>query len=134
MKRRNVLIVEPERDEGELFARALEARRNSKCYVTGKDREATTLLRDVPIDLVLLDVTMATNQDCGLLKRIKREHPRLLIILMANTYQRDLVQKAREHEVHDCLTKPIKIDEFRNHIDVFFRELDSRDGVLVDDR
>jgi DNA-binding NtrC family response regulator len=133
MKRRNVLIVEPERDEGELFARALEARRNYKCYVTGKEKEATTLLRDVPIDLMLLDVTMATNQDCSLLKRVKRDHPQLSIILVATTYQRELVQRARVHEVQGYITKPIRIDEFRHHIEVFFQELDSREGALVDD-
>jgi DNA-binding NtrC family response regulator len=133
MKRRNVLIVEPERDEGELFARALEARRNYKCYVTGKEKEATTLLRDVPIDLMLLDVTMATTQECTLLKRIKRDHPHLLIILVATYYQRDLLHRAREHEIQGYITKPIKIDEFRNHIEVFFQELDSREGALVDD-
>ena len=70
---------------------------------------------------MLLDVTMATTQECTLLKRIKRDHPQLLIILVATTYQRDLVQRAREHEVQGYITKPIKIDEFRNHIEVFFR-------------
>lgn len=134
MNRRNVLIVEPERDEAELFARALEARRNYKCYVTGKEKEATTLLKDVPIDLLLLDATMATTQECSLLKRIKREHPQLWIILVATGYQRDLVQRAREQKIHGHLTKPIKVDEFRNYIDAFFQEFGSRKETLADDR
>ncbi len=134
MKRRNVLIVDPERDEGELFARALEARRNCKCYLTGKEKEATTLLKDVPFDLLLLDVTTAMAGDFSLLKRIRRDHPNLVIVLIGYFHQRELAQRALEYGVRGHILKPIKIDEFRRKIDGFYEFAEPPAERAVDDR
>jgi DNA-binding NtrC family response regulator len=134
MKRRNILIVVAEHDEGELFARALEARRNYKCYLTGKEKEATTLLKDVAIDLVLMDVAMATAEDCSLLKRVRRDHPGLVIVLAAGRHQRDQLQKASEHGFQGSIIKPLKVDELRRKIDAFWQCLESGEDQVVDDR
>jgi DNA-binding response OmpR family regulator len=134
MKRRNILIVDPEHDEGELFARALEARRNCKCYLTGKEKEATTLLKDVPFDLLLLDVATAMAGDFSLLKRIRREYPNLVIILVAYFHQKELVQKGIEFGANGQIVKPIKVDEFRRNIDGFYQVAEPETDILVDDR
>jgi DNA-binding response OmpR family regulator len=131
MKRKNVLIVDPERDEGELCARALEARRNCKCYLTGKEKEATTLLKDIPFDLLLLDVATATAGDFSLLKRVRRDYPNLVIILAAYIHQRELVQRALEYGARGHIVKPIKVDDFRRKIDGFYEFADSETDKVV---
>jgi DNA-binding NtrC family response regulator len=134
MKRRNVLIVDTERDEGELFARALEARRNCKCYLTGKDKEATTLLKDVPFDLLLVDASIAMAGDFSLLKRIRRDYPQLVTIVVAYFHQKELVHRALEQGASGHIVKPIKVDDFRKKIDGFFELTPSQNGSVVDDR
>jgi DNA-binding NtrC family response regulator len=134
MKRRNVLIVDTERDEGELFARALEARRNCKCYLTGKDKEATTLLKDVPFDLLLVDASIAMAGDFSLLKRVRRDYPQLVMIVVAYFHQKDLIHKALEQGASGHIIKPIKVDDFRKKIDGFLELIPSQNGAVVDDR
>ena len=134
MKRRNVLIVDTERDEGELFARALEARRNCKCYLTAKDKEATTLMKDVPFDLLLVDASIAMAGDFSLLKRVRRDYPQLVMIVVAYYHQKELVHRALEQGASGHIIKPIKVDDFRKKIDGFFELTASQDDAVVDDR
>jgi response regulator of citrate/malate metabolism len=122
MKRKNILILDPERDAAELFARALEARKDCKCYLTSKEKEALTLLKDIAFDLLLVDVASVTAGDFSLLKKIKRDRPDLVIIVDAYLHQKDQIQKALECGARGYIIKPIKVDEFRRKIDAFYDE------------
>jgi DNA-binding response OmpR family regulator len=122
MKRKNILILDLERDAGELFARALEARKDCKCYLTSKENEALTLLKDIAFDLLLVDVASITGADFSLLKKIRRDRPDLVIIVDAYLHQKDQIQKALECGARGYIIKPIKVDEFRRKIDAFYDE------------
>jgi len=115
--RRHVLILDPERDTGELFARALEARRDCKCYLAATEEEALDLLKDISFDIILMDVGTVTRGDFGLLKKVKRSFPRLFILIDAYLHQGDLVKRALAVGAHGYIIKPIKIDSFRKKID-----------------
>lgn len=115
--RRHVLILDPERDTGELFARALEARRDYKCYLAASEEEAVDLLRDISFDIVLMDVGTVTKGDFGLLRKVKRSFPHLFILIDAYLHQGDLVKRALAVGAHGYIIKPIKIDSFRKKID-----------------
>jgi DNA-binding NarL/FixJ family response regulator len=120
MKRRNILILDPERDVGELFARALEARKDCKCYLTSREKEALALLKDVEFDLLLVDMASVMAGDFCLLKKIKRDTPDVVIVVDGYLHQRDQIHKALEHGARGYIIKPIKVDEFRKAIDAFY--------------
>ena len=59
MNRKNILILEADRDVSELFARAIEVRRDCKCYLAGGEEEAFDLMQDIPFALTLVDLSIA---------------------------------------------------------------------------
>jgi DNA-binding response OmpR family regulator len=119
MKRRNILILDPERDTGELFARALEARKDCKCYVASREEEVVTLLKEFSFELLLVDMGMAMASGFSLIKRIKRIIPRVVIVVDAYLHQQDQIFRAIESGATGHIIKPIKVDEFRKKIDEF---------------
>ncbi|GLI33246.1 response regulator [Desulforhabdus amnigena] len=120
MSRKNILILDPERDIGELFARALEARRDCKCYLASRQEEVVDLLKDISFDLLLVDLGTAFAEDFKLLRKIKNLYPRLILIIDAYLHQRELITKALSLGAHGYIIKPIKIDSFRKKIDEFY--------------
>lgn len=115
--RKNILIFDPDRDVGELIARALEARRDCKCYQTATEEETLDLLRDIPFALLLLDIGKAMPADFSLLKRIKRIAPETLVLVGAYLHQKDHLQRAMAHGASGHIMKPIKVESLRKKID-----------------
>ncbi|MGD9504023.1 MAG: response regulator [Syntrophobacteraceae bacterium] len=119
MNRKNILILDPEQDMSALFARALEARKDCKCYWASREEEAVALSRDIPVDLALLDASMAMNGSFSILKRLKALQPDMVIVVDAYLHQKPLACKAIEHGAAGWIIKPVKIDEFRKKIESF---------------
>lgn len=119
--RKNILIFDPDRDVGELIARALEARRDCKCYQTATEEETVDLLRDIPFGLVLIDLGRAMAADFSLLRRIRRVAPEALVIVDAYVHQKDLVQRAVALGASGHILKPIKVESLRKKIDELTR-------------
>lgn len=120
MNRKHVLILDPERDIGELFARALETCKNCKCYLTSKQEEAIALLREISFHLLLIDMGMAMAGDFSLLKKVKHLSPDIVILVEAYLHQKEQVGKALEYGAKGYIIKPITVDEFRKKIDEFY--------------
>ncbi|MCE5243924.1 MAG: response regulator [Syntrophobacteraceae bacterium] len=120
VNRRCVLIVEPERDVGELFARALESRRDCKCYIAVKEDDAIELLKDIPFDLILSDMTTTMAKDYSLLKKIKRFFPDITLVVDGYLHQKPQINRALELGAHAYLIKPIKVELFRKKIEEFY--------------
>jgi DNA-binding response OmpR family regulator len=120
MNRKNVLILDPERDVGDLFARALETSKNCKCYLTSKEEEALNLLKDISFQVLLVDIGMAMAGDFGLLKKVRRLWPDIIILAGVYLHQKDQVSKALEYGARGYIIKPITVDEFRKKIDEFY--------------
>jgi two-component system, CitB family, response regulator CitT len=118
--RRNILILEGDRDVSELFARAIEARRDCKCYLAEGEEEAFDLMHDIPFDLTLVDLGMAVEGDFGFLKKIARLFPEITIIVTAFLHQQEYLSRALSLGAHGHLFKPVKLDLFREKIDQFF--------------
>ena len=122
MYRKNVLILEADRDVSELFARAIEARRDCKCYLAEGEEEAADLMQDIPFDLALVDLGMAVGSDFRLLKKIRRMFPEIIIIIAAYLHQKEHLNKALSLGANGHIFKPIKLESFRKKIDEsFFR-------------
>ena len=118
--RKNILILDPERDISELFARALERRRDCKCYLACKEGEAIDLMGDIAFDLLLADIGTLMACDFSLLKKIKRLFPTLTIVIDAYLHQKDLITRALSLGASGYFIKPIQIDSFRKKMDEFY--------------
>jgi len=120
MNRKNILIVEADRDVSELFARAIAVRRDFKCYLAAGEEEATDLLQDIPFALALGDLSIAMEGDFRFLRKIQRLYPGMIINVNAYLHQKEYLDKAISLGVHGHLFKPIKVDSFRKKIEGFF--------------
>lgn len=120
IRRKNVLILDPDRDTSELFARALESRRDCKCYLTSREEEAVSLLKEVAFDLLLMDLGTVMAADFGLLKRIRRAVPGALLVVDAYLHQKEQVQRAIALGANGYFIKPIKVDELRRRVDGYY--------------
>lgn len=120
MSRKNVLIVEADRDAGELFARALEIRRDCKCYLAIDDEEAVDLMNDIPFDLLIIDLGIAVKGDFRIIKRVKRLFPGTVVIVGAYLHQKTLAENAKVFGAQGFIIKPIKLDTFRKAIEQYF--------------
>jgi DNA-binding NtrC family response regulator len=119
MNRKNILILDPERDICELCARALETQRDCKCYVASREEDAISLLGDISFDLLLVDMSMAMTDDFALLKKIKRSFPRVAVIVAVYLHQKGSIAGAVSVGAAGHLVKPIKVDSFRRRIAEF---------------
>ena len=116
INRKNVLIVEVDRDVSELFARAIEVRRDSKCYLAASEEEAADLMRDIPFDLALVDFGIAMDGNFRFLRKIKRMFPEIIVVIDAHPHQKEHLGKALALGARGYLFKPIKLDTFRYRI------------------
>jgi DNA-binding NarL/FixJ family response regulator len=120
MNRKNILILETDRDVSELFARAIEVRRDCKCYLATGEEEAADLMQDIPFDLALVDLGIAMEGDFRILKKIKRMFPEIIVIIDAYLHQKEYVNRALSLGARGYLFKPIKVEVFRKKIEQFF--------------
>jgi response regulator of citrate/malate metabolism len=120
INRKNVLIVELDRDVSELFARAIEVRRDCKCYLAASEEEAADLMRDIPFDLALVDFGIAMDGNFRFLRKIKRMFPEIIVVIDAYPHQKEHLGKALALGARGYLFKPIKLDTFRKKIEQFF--------------
>ena len=126
--RKNILIFDPERDTSELFARALESRRNCRCYLANSAAEVLDLLRGLPFDLVILDLKSAMADDYHLLRQIRRSSPQPILIVVGYLHQKEQILKAITLGARGHIIKPIQIDAFRRKIEEY--TLDATSSVV----
>jgi response regulator of citrate/malate metabolism len=118
--RKNILILEADRDVSELFARAIEVRRDCKCYLAGGEDEAFDLMEDIPFALTLVDLSIAREGGFKFLKKSKRRFPGMVIIVNAYLHQKEYLDEALALGARGHIFKPIKVDSFRKKIEEFF--------------
>jgi DNA-binding NtrC family response regulator len=109
MGKMRVLLVD---DEPE-FISALAERLNLRGFETQtatSGEEALWKVDASPPDVVLLDVLMPGLGGLEVLKRIKKHHPQVQVILLTGRGTWEGIQGTREG-AYDCLMKPIQIEE-----------------------
>ncbi len=117
--RKNILILETDRDVSELFARAIEVRRDCKCYLAGGEEEAFDLMQDIPFALTLVDLSIAMEGSFKLLKKMKKRFPETVIMVNAFLHQQEHLDEALALGAQGHLIKPIRVDSFRKKIEEF---------------
>jgi response regulator of citrate/malate metabolism len=119
LNRINILILDPDRDTGELFARALQFRKNSKCYFAASSDEAVDLITEIPFELILVDMSLAMSGQFDFIKKIRRISPASKIVIDAWLHQKAHVENALALGIHGYIIKPIKVELFRKRIEEF---------------
>jgi CheY-like chemotaxis protein len=113
-----VLYAEDDRDCRELFAFMLR-QCNYQVYEANNGAQAVQMVRDEPIDLVILDVRMPMMTGYDAARMIGQEAPHIpIMFLSAKGLQRE-VQTAFDSgpTVVDYLVKPVTPDELVRRVD-----------------
>lgn len=113
-----VLYAEDDRDCRELFAFMLR-QHNYQVYEAINGAQAVQIVRDEPIDLVILDVRMPMMTGYDAARMIGNEAPHIpIMFLSAKGLQRE-VQKAFDcgPMVVDYLVKPVTPDQLVRRVD-----------------
>jgi DNA-binding NtrC family response regulator len=105
-----VLFVDDEEDLVSTVVERLELR---GIEATGavNGQQALTLIEQQPFDVVLLDVRMPGLGGLEVIKRIKRTHPDLEVILLSGHGAREDVETGRRLGAYDYLQKPVDLED-----------------------
>jgi DNA-binding NtrC family response regulator len=109
MAKMRVLLVDDETE----FVSALAERLNLRGFeaqTAGSGEEALGKVDASQPDVVLLDVVMPGMSGLEVLKRIKKAHPQVKVILLTGRGSWEGIQGVRDG-AYDCLMKPIQIEE-----------------------
>ena len=107
MVRDRLLIVDDEADMLEGLRRMLSYEFDTLEVITTSDaHEALRQVREVPIDLVLLDIRMPDIDGLELLKALKREDPHLTVIMMTAYGSIEIAVEAMKRGAYEFVTKP----------------------------
>lgn len=116
--RRNILILDPERDTAELFARALETHAaRCKCYWVQSAQSARGLLAEIPFNIVLADVGLLQEDRFMLLDTIRKMESGTRVIVNAYLNEKNKLKSAVEMGASGSFIKPIMVNALRKIID-----------------
>ena len=107
MLQERILIVDDEEDmlEGmrRIFNQHLE---EVEVITTSRARQALRLVRQVPVDLVFLDIRMPEIDGFEILESLRKEDPWLTVIMMTAYGSIDIAVEAMKRGAYDFITKP----------------------------
>ncbi|MBA3011682.1 MAG: response regulator [Proteobacteria bacterium] len=107
-----VLIVDDEKDFVEMFSLRLTAQ-GEKVSTAFSGKEALTLLGQVPIDVVILDIRMPGMDGIDTLKQIKKQYPIVEVILLTGHGSTETAVEGMKLGAFDYLMKPADFDEIK---------------------
>jgi len=107
MVKERLLIVDDEVDMLEGLRRMLSYELEDVEITTASEaRQALRMVRQVPIDLALVDVRMPEIDGLELLGALKKEDPRLTVIMMTAYGSIEVAVEAMKRGAYDFVTKP----------------------------
>lgn len=92
-------------------------------------KETIALLDCNEVDLLLLDVYMPDKLGTELLHKIRREFPKVDIIMITAATEKDLVETALRNGVYDYIIKPLKLERFKETIENYKRKHNLLEGM-----
>jgi CheY-like chemotaxis protein len=102
----SILITDDDRGFRETLRYVLEPR-GYRTLLAGDGEEALEIVRDQPIDLLLLDMHMPKLTGLEVLRRVKQWKSQIPCILMSADADEVLIQQARLAQAYSVLSKPI---------------------------
>ena len=101
-----VLIVDDEQDFVEAVVKRL-MRRGFRVYGVNGGQEALDILRQHPVDVVVLDVLMPGMDGLETLRRMKEMHPQVQVILLSGHGGEELGMRGMAYGAFAYLLKPV---------------------------
>jgi DNA-binding NtrC family response regulator len=118
--RKNILILDPERDTAELFSRALESHSDGyKCFWVNNCQQARSLFSEIPFTFLLADISMFQQDYFLLLDSIKKAACGTVVIVAAYLNESNSIKKAMEMGAAGYFIKPVTVGSLRKLIDDF---------------
>ena len=106
----NVLLVDDEAEFVETLVKRLRKRKVNTAAV-GSGEEALEILKEMPIDVVVLDVKMPGMDGIETLRQIKKISPLVEVIMLTGHANMEVAIEGMELGAFDYLMKPMDIDE-----------------------
>lgn len=107
MTQERLLIVDDEVDMLDGLRRMLSYElENIEIITASEARQALHRVRQIPVDLALVDIRMPEIDGLELLETLKKEDPRLTIIMMTAYGSIDMAVEAMKRGAYDFVTKP----------------------------
>ena len=118
--RKNVLILDTERDTAELFTRVLESHcEGYKCYWVNNSQQARSLLFEIPFSFLLADISILQQDHFLLLDSIQEMAGPTVVIVDAYVDESKGIKKAMEMGATGYFIKPIMVSSLRKLMDDF---------------
>jgi len=119
MAYRNILLIDDDVDEHEIFQKALEKISSLGVFVglTSANVALQELAsRKIITDVIFLDLNMPVMGGIEFLKEIKQieELNKIPIIIYSTTSHSGTIQETKHLGAHDFITKPDKLDDLVN--------------------
>jgi two-component system OmpR family response regulator len=113
----HILVVDDEPQIRELLSLYL-ARHGYRVSTTGNSDETVQLVRQTPVDLVVLDIGLAEEDGLNLLVRLKSQSPNLRVIMLTGMgFVEDLLQEASQKGADGYVSKVMPLDELLTAIE-----------------
>ncbi len=106
----DVLFVDDEVDFLDTVVKRIQ-KRNVNAYGAKNGEEALALLKQRPMDVVVLDVRMPGMDGIEVLKAIKRNDPLTEVIMLTGHASLEVAIEGMELGAFDYLMKPVEIDD-----------------------
>ncbi|MBI5533789.1 MAG: response regulator [Deltaproteobacteria bacterium] len=105
-----ILLVDDELDFIEPLARRME-RRGMQCVALQDGEKALALIQTERFNCVVLDVRMPGIDGIEVLRRIRRDHPDLPVVLLTGHASVELGVRGMQLGAFEYLLKPIDLDD-----------------------
>jgi DNA-binding NtrC family response regulator len=110
MSQLRLLLVDDELEFLEPLSTRL-ARRGCTCSIASDGEEALRALAAAPFDCAVVDVKMPGMDGLELLRRMRRQHPGVAVVLLTGHASVELGVQGMELGAFEYLLKPIDLDE-----------------------
>jgi DNA-binding NtrC family response regulator len=123
-QRPRILIVDDEASARESLEIVLEDQYD--IVATGDGMQALRIVREKPVDVVLLDITMPKVSGLQILERIKQFNETIEVVMVSALDRAHEATAAMKHGAFDYVTKPFDADALMNVVAAALRKRDSR--------
>ncbi|HTG71031.1 MAG TPA: response regulator [Candidatus Udaeobacter sp.] len=128
-----ILIVDDEKAIRDGLKRTIQSYgMHMNVFTADSAEEALYLLREQPIDLVLVDIMMSGMNGIELMDILKKKYPNMIWIVISAYSEFSFAQKALQLGAKDYMLKPVGKKKLRDTITVMEREWNERRRRLSD--
>ncbi len=110
MKQR-ILVVDDEPQIREMLSMYF-ARHGYDASTAGDSAETLRIVKETPVDVVVLDIGLADEDGLKLLEQLKKSQPALRVIMLTGMgFVEDLLQEAQQKGADGYVSKVLPLDE-----------------------